>query len=104
MLRFHSPLFMEASAWATFRLRAAIRAMPCSAAAMVLAVGALTTRQPYCSRAEFQISCQALACGASELENEMQGLEAARGGLQMQRWVLWKPVQDHKQTQARGVM
>ena len=46
---FHSPRLTEASAWATFLLRAQIRAMPCSAAATVLAVGALTTRQPYCT-------------------------------------------------------
>ena len=45
--RCHLPLFVEASAWAMFRLRAARSAMPCSAAATVLAVGAFTTRQPY---------------------------------------------------------
>lgn len=39
---------MEASAWATLRDSAHSSAMPCSAAAMVLAVGAFTTRQPYC--------------------------------------------------------
>jgi len=37
-------------AWATFRLSAHSMAMPCSAAATVLAVGALTTRQPYCGQ------------------------------------------------------
>lgn len=72
MLRFHSPFFMEASAWATFRLRAAIKAMPCSAAAMVLAVGALTTRQPYCSRAGFKISCQAFRMGLLCRATQMQ--------------------------------
>ena len=46
--RFHSPLLTDASACATFLLRAHIRAMPCSAAATVLAVGAFTTKQPYC--------------------------------------------------------
>jgi hypothetical protein len=40
--------FTEASAWATFRVSAHSSAMPCSAAAMVLAVGAFTTRQPNC--------------------------------------------------------
>ena len=35
-------------AWATLRERAHSIAMPCSAAATVLAVGAFTTRQPYC--------------------------------------------------------
>ncbi|KAJ0586285.1 hypothetical protein HanPI659440_Chr04g0139111 [Helianthus annuus] len=37
---------MEASACAILRAMAAKRAMPCSAAAIVLAVGALTTRHP----------------------------------------------------------
>jgi hypothetical protein len=38
--------FIELSAWATLRARAHIRAIACSAAAMVLAVGAFTTRHP----------------------------------------------------------
>lgn len=49
---FHSPRFTDASAWATFLLRAHMRAMPCSAAATVLAVGALTTKHPYCRWSE----------------------------------------------------
>lgn len=40
------PALVEASAWAMLRAMAARRAMPCSAAAIVLAVGAFTTRQP----------------------------------------------------------
>ena len=38
--------FMDASDCATLRARAHSSAMPCSAAAIVFAVGALTTRQP----------------------------------------------------------
>ena len=49
---FHSPRFTEASAWATFLLRAQIKAMPCSAAATVFAVGAFTTKHPYCTYIE----------------------------------------------------
>lgn len=44
--RSHRPALMDASAWATLRATEQMRAMPCSAAATVLAVGALTTRQP----------------------------------------------------------
>ena len=44
----HLPAFMDASAAGMFRARAHSSAMPCSAAATVLAVGALTTRQPHC--------------------------------------------------------
>lgn len=54
LLRSHLPAFMEASACATLRDSAAMRAMPCSAAATVLAVGALTTKHPHCMSA-----CQA---------------------------------------------
>lgn len=46
----HLPALTDASAWATFLLRAVMRAMPCSAAAIVFAVGALTTRQPDCTQ------------------------------------------------------
>lgn len=46
LVRSHFPSLMLASACATLRATAASRAMPCSAAATVLAVGALTTRQP----------------------------------------------------------
>jgi len=45
-LRFHSPRRTEASAAATRRARAKRRASACSAAAMVLPVGALTTVMP----------------------------------------------------------
>ena len=48
LVRSHLPALTEASAWATLRLRAVMSAIPCSAAAMVLAVGAFTTRQPDC--------------------------------------------------------
>ena len=54
----HFPALTEASAWATFLLRAAISAIPCSAAAIVLAVGAFTTRQPHCKN--ILISCHPL--------------------------------------------
>jgi hypothetical protein len=40
------PAFKEALAWATLRAIAVRSEMPCSAAAMVLAVGALTTKHP----------------------------------------------------------
>ena len=40
------PALTLASAWATLRAMAVMSAIPCSAAATVLAVGALTTRQP----------------------------------------------------------
>ena len=49
LVRSHFPAFTEASAWATLRLSAQMSAMPCSAAATVLAVGAFTTRQPCCA-------------------------------------------------------
>mmetsp|Transcript_15202 Transcript_15202/g.45841 ORF Transcript_15202/g.45841 Transcript_15202/m.45841 type:complete len:404 (-) Transcript_15202:444-1655(-) len=45
-LRAHLPSFTLLSAWATLRLNAHRSAIPCSAAAMVLAVGAFTTRHP----------------------------------------------------------
>jgi len=48
--RSQRPALMDASACATLRDSAAMSAMPCSAAATVLAVGALTTRQPCCAR------------------------------------------------------
>ena len=44
----HLPAFMDASAAGMLRASAQSSAMPCSAAATVLAVGALTTRQPHC--------------------------------------------------------
>ena len=40
------PCFIDASAWGTKRASAHSSAMPCSAAATVLAVGALTTSTP----------------------------------------------------------
>lgn len=40
------PALMEASAWETFLAMEASKAIPCSAAATVFAIGALTTRQP----------------------------------------------------------
>ena len=49
LLRSHRPALTEASACATFRDSAQMSAMPCSAAATVLAVGAFTTRQPFCA-------------------------------------------------------
>ena len=52
LVRSHFPAFTEASACATLRLSAQISAMPCSAAATVLAVGAFTTRHPCCARAK----------------------------------------------------
>ena len=51
LLRSQRPALTDASAWATLRDSAAISAMPCSAAATVLAVGAFTTRHPYCPAA-----------------------------------------------------
>ncbi len=47
--RAHLPAFTLASACATLRDSAQMSAMPCSAAAIVLAVGAFTTRQPCCA-------------------------------------------------------
>ena len=44
----HLPAFMDASAAGMLRASAHSNAIPCSAAATVLAVGALTTRQPHC--------------------------------------------------------
>jgi len=49
LVRSHLPAFTDASAWATFLLSAQISAIPCSAAATVLAVGAFTTRHPCCT-------------------------------------------------------
>ena len=49
LVRSHLPAFTEASACATLRLSAQMSAMPCSAAATVLAVGAFTTRHPCCA-------------------------------------------------------
>lgn len=42
----HFPAFIAASAAGMFLAKAQSKAMPCSAAATVFAVGALTTRQP----------------------------------------------------------
>lgn len=51
LVRSHLVPFIDASAWAMLRDNEHNSAMPCSAAATVLAVGALTTRQPYCKHA-----------------------------------------------------
>ena len=61
LVRSHFPAFTEASACATLRLSAQMSAMPCSAAATVLAVGAFTTRHPCCA------GCRVLSDGCSLL-------------------------------------
>ena len=73
----HFPAFTEASACATFLLKAVIRAIPCSAAAIVLAVGALTTKHPDCMTPEFQ-------AGTWNLDNESSALLKKNMRLQMQ--------------------
>ena len=71
LVRSHFPAFTEASACATLRLSAQMSAMPCSAAATVLAVGAFTTRQPCCA------GCKIFSDGCSVLWNKYR-LQHAR--------------------------